>query len=67
MTQVQKFGENQKFPQAQLQQYLSSEDFDALVLKQSAQMRLPNKEAIKHLLIGSPKAVTSTIHYLQLS
>jgi hypothetical protein len=33
MTQVQKFVENQKFAQAQLQQYLSSEDFDVLILK----------------------------------
>ncbi|MEH1781961.1 hypothetical protein [Nostoc sp.] len=66
MTQVQKFVENQKFADAQLQQYLSSEGFDALIFKQSAQMRLPNREPIKHLLIGSPKAVTSTIHYLQV-
>jgi hypothetical protein len=26
----------------------------------------PNREFIKHLLIGSPKAVKSTIHYLQV-
>ncbi|MCC5646437.1 hypothetical protein LC607_26680 [Nostoc sp. CHAB 5824] len=56
----------QKFAEAQLQQYLSSEDFDALIFKQSAQMRASNREPIKHLLIGSPKAVTTTIHYLQV-
>ncbi|MBD2454850.1 hypothetical protein H6G80_12240 [Nostoc sp. FACHB-87] len=27
---------------------------------------LPHREPIKHLLIGSPKAVNSTIHYLQV-
>jgi hypothetical protein len=58
---AEKFVENQKFAEAQLQQYLSSEDLDALIFKQSAQMRLSNREPIKHLLIGSPKAVTSTI------
>ncbi len=26
----------------------------------------PFREPLKHLLIGSPKAVTSTIHYLQV-
>ncbi|MBW4607425.1 MAG: hypothetical protein KME22_09420 [Hassallia sp. WJT32-NPBG1] len=26
----------------------------------------PGREPLKHLLIGSPKAVTSTIHYLQV-
>ncbi|MEH2144318.1 hypothetical protein [Nostoc sp.] len=61
MAQVQKFVENQKFAQ----EYLGSEDFDAPTLKQSAQKSLPKREPIKHLLIGSPKAVTSTIHYLQ--
>jgi hypothetical protein len=27
---------------------------------------VPIREPIKHLLIGSPKAVTSTIHFLQV-
>ncbi|MBH8565193.1 hypothetical protein I8748_23920 [Nostoc sp. CENA67] len=26
----------------------------------------PNRKPIKHILIGSPKVVTSTIHYLQV-
>ncbi|MGI2905906.1 hypothetical protein [Tolypothrix sp. VBCCA 56010] len=30
------------------------------------QQTSPNREFIKHLLIGSPKAVKSTIHYLQV-
>ncbi|MCC5636453.1 hypothetical protein LC593_11390 [Nostoc sp. CHAB 5844] len=33
--------------------------------QQSAQKPFSQREPIKHLLIGSPKAVTSTIHYLQ--
>ncbi|MCC5635266.1 hypothetical protein LC593_05240 [Nostoc sp. CHAB 5844] len=33
--------------------------------QQPAPHPLPKRERIKHLLIGSPKAVTSTIHYLQ--
>ncbi|MBD2486781.1 hypothetical protein H6G77_04280 [Aulosira sp. FACHB-615] len=32
---------------------------------QSVPQSFPKRERIKHLLIGSPKAVTSTIHYLQ--
>ncbi|MFN6571934.1 hypothetical protein [Dendronalium sp. ChiSLP03b] len=65
MTQVQKFGDNQEFPQVQSEEYLPSEDFDAPALK-SAQKRSPKREPIKHILIGSPKAVTSTIHFLQV-
>jgi len=53
MTQVQNF----------TQEYLKSEGLDTLTLKQSAV--LSHREPIKHLLIGSPKAVTSTIHFLQ--
>lgn len=65
MTQVKKFGDNQEFAQVQSEQYLPSEDFDAPTLK-SAQKPSPKREPIKHLLIGSPKAVTSTIHFLQV-
>ncbi|WP_445636212.1 Peptide ABC transporter substrate-binding protein [Nostoc sp. DSM 114161] len=32
----------------------------------SSQNPLPKRKRIKHVLIGSPKAVTSTIHYLQV-
>ncbi|WP_427162949.1 hypothetical protein ACQFX9_20030 [Aliinostoc sp. HNIBRCY26] len=52
--------------QALLQQYLSSENSDTPTIKQPTQQPLPNREPIKHLLIGSAKAVTSTIHYLQV-
>lgn len=36
------------------------------VLNQSTSQTEPNREPLKHLLIGSSKAVTSTIHYLQV-
>lgn len=32
----------------------------------STEQTSPNRESIKHLLIGSPKAVRSTIHNLQV-
>ncbi|MHC5829314.1 MAG: hypothetical protein ACYT04_78710 [Nostoc sp.] len=35
-------------------------------MNQSDQKPSPKREPIKHLLIGSPKAVTSTIHLLQV-
>ncbi|BAY79629.1 hypothetical protein NIES25_61140 (plasmid) [Nostoc linckia NIES-25] len=66
MAQVQKFDDNQEFPEAQLQQYLPSQDFDAPTLKESIYKPLPKREQIKHLLIGSPKGVTSTINRLHL-
>ncbi|MDZ8108467.1 MAG: hypothetical protein RM338_22980 [Nostoc sp. DedQUE12a] len=66
MAQVQKFGENQELAQVELQQFLASQDFDAPTLNQSAQKPLPKREPIKHLLIGSPKGVTSTINRLHL-
>lgn len=65
MTQVQNFDDNQEFSQVQSEQYLPSEDFDAPTLK-SAHKRSPKREPVKHLLIGSSKAVTSTIHFLQV-
>lgn len=52
--------------QSQLQQYLRSENLDTPTFNQSSEQALPKKEPIKHLVIGSPKAVTSTIHYLQV-
>ncbi len=36
------------------------------VLSQTDSQTTPGKEPLKHLLIGSAKAVTSTIHYLQM-
>ncbi|MBW4676582.1 MAG: hypothetical protein KME52_21985 [Desmonostoc geniculatum HA4340-LM1] len=51
---------------SQLQQYLSGENLNIPALNQPAQNPLPKREPIKHTLIGSSKAVTSTIHYLQV-
>ncbi|MCC5636003.1 hypothetical protein LC593_09060 [Nostoc sp. CHAB 5844] len=36
------------------------------MMAQITENQLPQREPIKHLLIGSPKAVSSTIHYLQV-
>ncbi|MGI2902594.1 hypothetical protein [Tolypothrix sp. VBCCA 56010] len=42
------------------------EDLNTPILNQSTEHPFPKREPIKHLLIGSPKAVNSTIHYLQV-
>ncbi len=55
-----------KSAQLQLEQYLRGEDLNAPTLNQSTENQFPKREPIKHLLIGSPKAVNSTIHYLQV-
>ncbi|WP_298907684.1 hypothetical protein [uncultured Nostoc sp.] len=65
MAQVQKFVKNQKFAQLELQQYLGSENLNTPILNQPSENLLPKREPIKHLLIGSPKAVTNTIYRLQ--
>ncbi|MCC5637382.1 hypothetical protein LC593_16345 [Nostoc sp. CHAB 5844] len=65
MAQEDKFGDEQNTELTPLEQYLRSENFDAPTPKASTQQPFPKREPIKHLLIGSPKAVTSTIHYLQ--
>ncbi|MBD2594727.1 hypothetical protein BCD64_20850 [Nostoc sp. MBR 210] len=36
------------------------------IMAQVTEKPVSQREPIKHLLIGSPKAVTSTIHYLQV-
>ncbi|MBE9051630.1 hypothetical protein IQ243_14590 [Nostocales cyanobacterium LEGE 11386] len=54
-----------KFAQSKLKQFLGNEDLDTPPIESTAQP-FPTREPIKHLLIGSPKAVTSTIHYLQV-
>lgn len=57
----------QKSAQSQLKQYLYlGENLDTPTCKESTAQPFPNREPIKHLLIGSPKAVSSTIHYLQV-
>ncbi|WGV25144.1 hypothetical protein [Halotia branconii] len=53
-----------KSAQSKLEQYLHGEDTPTF--NQSTKNQFPQREPIKHLLIGSPKAVTSTIHYLQV-
>lgn len=54
-----------KFAQSQIDQFLR-QNFHFPTSKQTSQQPFPFREPIKHLLIGSPKAVTSTIHYLQV-
>lgn len=44
----------------------ASDSSNTPVLSQTYSQVAPNREPLKHLLIGSPKAVTSTIHYLQV-
>ncbi|MBH8566012.1 hypothetical protein I8748_28270 [Nostoc sp. CENA67] len=51
---------------AQEKNFSDNQDLDAANLKPSSQKPLPKREPIKHVLIGSPKAVTSTIHFLQM-
>ncbi|AFY31469.1 hypothetical protein [Calothrix sp. PCC 7507] len=41
-------------------------DQNLTVFSSSNSPAIPVREPLKHLLIGSPKAVTSTIHYLQV-
>ena len=66
MTQEQRFGDDQNFAKGEFEGFLPSEDSNAATPGQSFAKLLPTREPIKHLLIGSPKAVTQTIHYLQI-
>ncbi|MBH8576864.1 hypothetical protein I8752_28535 [Nostocaceae cyanobacterium CENA369] len=66
MTQSQKFVDNQKSAESKLEQFLHSEDVNTPTVNQSTENTLPKREPVKHLLIGCPKAVTSTIHRLQI-
>ncbi|WP_214662636.1 hypothetical protein [Amazonocrinis nigriterrae] len=66
MAQEKNFGDHQDFQKAEFQENFNSEDLDAANLKPSPEKPLRKREPIKHLLIGSPKAVTSTIHFLQM-
>ncbi|MEH2176590.1 hypothetical protein [Nostoc sp.] len=58
--------QSKKFAKSQQKQYLPTQDNNAPLLNLFEQKPLPKREPIKHLLIGSPKAVTSTIHLLQV-
>ncbi|MBD2679585.1 MULTISPECIES: hypothetical protein [Nostoc] len=51
--------------QSKLEQFLS-ENLDTPSVNQPTQKPVPQRKPVKHLLIGSTKAVTSTIHYLQV-
>ncbi|RCJ20280.1 hypothetical protein A6S26_05680 [Nostoc sp. ATCC 43529] len=44
----------------------NTDDQSTPVLSQTDSPTAPNREPLKHLLIGSVKGVTSTIHRLQL-
>lgn len=52
--------------QSKLEQDFRGEELDTSTPTASTQLQFPTREPIKHLLIGSTKAVTSTIHYLQV-
>ncbi|MFN6570114.1 hypothetical protein A6770_33340 [Nostoc minutum NIES-26] len=67
MAQSQKFVDNQQSAESKLEQYLHGEDVNTPTLNQSPENTFPKREPLKHLLIGSPKAVTSTIHRLQVT
>ncbi|WP_445633774.1 Uroporphyrinogen-III synthase [Nostoc sp. DSM 114161] len=51
---------------SQFQKYLGTENLNIPALNQPAENLLPKREPIKHTLIGSAKAIISTIHYLQV-
>ncbi|MEH2422138.1 MAG: hypothetical protein V7K48_14845 [Nostoc sp.] len=58
--------QSEKFAKSQPEQYLPTQGNNAPPLNQFDKKPSPKREPIKHLLIGSPKAVTSTIHLLQV-
>jgi hypothetical protein len=51
---------------SQLEQYLRSKDLNQPTFNQSTQHPFPKREPLKHILMGSAKVVTSTIHHLQV-
>ncbi|MGI8503244.1 MAG: hypothetical protein ACR2LR_19250 [Hassallia sp.] len=46
--------------------FLSSTDANAPGLGETNPQTIPCREPLRHLLIGTPKAVISTIHYLKV-
>ena len=44
----------------------NAEDLNVVIPSQANSQTVPLREPLKHLLIGSSKAVTSTIRYLQV-
>ncbi|MBW4607882.1 MAG: hypothetical protein KME22_11825 [Hassallia sp. WJT32-NPBG1] len=49
-----------------MQAFLSSTDPNAPGLNETNPQTIPCREPLRHLLIGTPKAVISTIHYLKV-
>ena len=49
-----------------IQAFLSSTDPNAPGLSETNAQTIPCREPLRHLLIGTPKAVISTIHYLKV-
>jgi len=52
--------------QSAIRAFLSSTDPNAPGLGEINPQIIPCREPLRHLLIGTPKAVTSTIHYLKV-
>jgi hypothetical protein len=78
MTQVQAIGLDEQaialesgakyFLQSMTTNFLpNADDQSTPVLSQTDSPTAPNREPLKHLLIGSAKGVTSTIHRLQVN
>jgi hypothetical protein len=67
MTQVQTHDEQPAKVNSRITSLIpDADDQSTPVLSQTDSPTAPNREPLKHMLIGSPKAVTSTIHYLQV-
>ncbi|MGH1395515.1 MAG: hypothetical protein ACRAVC_16000 [Trichormus sp.] len=58
--------QSKSFDQSKLEQYLPREESNSHIRNQSRENATPQREPIKHILRGSPKAVISTIHHLQI-
>ncbi|MBD2455336.1 hypothetical protein H6G80_14755 [Nostoc sp. FACHB-87] len=52
--------------QSKLEQFLPSENLEQPSSQQPTQQPLPQREPIKHVLIGSVQAVTRTIQHLHI-
>ncbi|MBN4004627.1 hypothetical protein [Nostoc sp. LPT] len=56
--------QSKKFAKSQPAQFLGTQGSDVPPFHSSFQDSSPRRERIKHLLIGSPKAVTGTMTFL---
>lgn len=67
MTQAQTHDEDPARVNSRVTSFLPDADHqNTPVLNQTDPQATPFREPLKHMLIGSTKAVTSTIHYLQV-